>query len=108
MKVVYLGGCHTCSDENGGGLPQAFVDKGAHAAAGWHVYRKSLIRGNTWPDEIFWRSLTGHCTWYDVGSTVEEAAWAAVRSYIGFFSWINGYHWRQYIGIAGNKSERLY
>jgi hypothetical protein len=28
VKVVYLGGCNTCTDEFGGGLPQAFVDKG--------------------------------------------------------------------------------
>jgi hypothetical protein len=91
-----------------GGLPQAFVDKGARSAVGWHVYRKSLLKGNTEPDKVFWASLSGHCSWYNIGSTVEEAAWAAARAYISFWSWLNGYHWRQYLGIAGNPNERLY
>lgn len=108
VKVVYLGGCNTCTDEFGGGLPQAFVDKGARSAVGWHVYRKSLLKGNTGPDKVFWASLSGHYRPYKVGSTVEEAARATARKYAGFWGWLKGYHWRQYLGIAGNPNERLY
>ena len=112
VKVVYLGGCHTCLDVNGAGLPAAFVRKGVHAAVGWH---DKIVWGRAKKQrvhQVFWERLAGitvkekRIDKREPGGTVLQAVKAAAKAYKLTFEIFAG--WESFFGIAGNRLEKLY
>jgi hypothetical protein len=108
IKVVYLGACYTCTDKYGTGLPQAFVQRGAHAAVGWHVDLRGVYNHLRNTHITFWKVLVGDISAKRPGGTVSEAAKAAGEAYRSRWDTVRGYQWYDYVGIAGNAAERLY
>ncbi|MCS6830323.1 MAG: hypothetical protein NZ749_06725, partial [bacterium] len=112
VKVVYMGGCRTCLSVNGTGLPAAFVSKRVHAAVGWHVGINWGRAKNQRVHQVFWERLAGitvekkQIVKRTAGGTVLQAAEATANAYrltIEFRA-----DWKSYLGIAGNRSEKLY
>lgn len=108
VRVVYRGACYTCTDKNGAGLTQAFVNKGAHAAVGWHIDLTGSYNHLYNTHITFWKVLVGDIKNKVPGGTVLEAAKKAGETYRSRWDKLMGYKWYDYVGVAGNAAERLY
>ncbi|GIV17688.1 MAG: hypothetical protein KatS3mg022_3123 [Armatimonadota bacterium] len=94
VKVVYLGGCNTCLDANGAGLPAALVGKGAHAAVGWRVSINWSRAQKYRVHQVFWEKLAG--------ITVEEKR--LVWCIIGRIS-LQGHEWYEIFEVDAHTGD---